>query len=99
MRHEWFIHDIQQTIERYVMVMSTIFKLPLFVVCYSQQSLTFKREAVMKDRLREPSPWGGIGFNCLQVLPVLSHDYATGTVQIITGLMAVLRPEAIGGAK
>ena len=52
----------------------------------------------MKDRLREPSPWGGIGL-IPQALPVHHHDYATGTVQIITGLMVVLRPEAIGGAK
>ena len=79
--------------------MSTIFKLPLFVVCYSQQSLTFKREAVMKDRLREPSSWGGIGLIATGIASLLSHDYATGTAQIITGLMAVLRPEAIGGAK
>ena len=35
MRHEWFTHDIQQTIERYVMGHVNNFKLPLFVVCYS----------------------------------------------------------------
>ena len=53
----------------------------------------------MKDRLREPSSWGGIGLITTGIASLLSHDYATGTAQIITGLMAVLRPEAISGAK
>ena len=46
----------------------------------------------MKDRLREPSSWGGIGLIATGIASLLSHDYATGTAQIITGLMAVLRP-------
>ena len=48
---------------------------------------------------KEPSSWGSIGLIATGIASLLSHDYTTGTAQIITGLMAVLRPEAIGGAK
>ena len=75
--------------------MSTIFKLPLFVVCYSQQSLTFKREAVMKDRLREPSTKLGIGMVLTGIASILAKDYATGAAQIITGILGIFTPEAM----
>ena len=52
-----------------------------------------------KDRLKEPSSWGGFGLIATGVASILSHDYATGAAQIITGLLAVLRPEAMSGAK
>ena len=53
----------------------------------------------LKDRLKEPSSWGGFGLIATGVASILSHDYATGAAQIITGLLAVLRPEAMSGAK
>lgn len=73
--------------------MSTIFKLPLFVVCYSQQSLTFKREAVMKDRLKEPSSYAGLGLVFNGISQCLSGDYQTGALNIILGLVAVFKTE------
>ena len=41
------------------------------------------------DRLKEPQLMGGIGLIATGIASLLSHDYATGTAQIITGLMAV----------
>ena len=36
----------------------------------------------MKDRLREPSSWGGIGLIATGIASILEKDYATG---IVTG--------------
>lgn len=45
------------------------------------------------DRLKEPSSWGGIGLIATGIASILSKDYGTGAVQIVTGLVALLQPE------
>ena len=57
-------HDIQQTIERYVMGHVNNFKLPLCCACLTVNNPTFKRESVMKDRLQRTQLMGGIGLIC-----------------------------------
>jgi len=69
------------------------------MLSYSLNLYVSIRGGCMMDRLKEPSSWGGLGLIATGIASLLSHDYATGTAQIITGLMAVLRPEAISGAK
>ena len=54
---------------------------------------------IMKDRLKEPSTWGGIGLIATGIASVLAKDYATGFAQIATGLLAVLKREGSIDAK
>ena len=49
----------------------------------------------MKDRLREPSSWGGIGLIATGIASILAKDYATGAAQIITGILGIFTPEAM----
>ena len=52
----------------------------------------------MKDRLREPSSWGGIGLIATGIASILEKDYATGIAQIATiatGLVAIFKTESV----
>jgi len=49
----------------------------------------------MMDRLKEPSSWGGIGLIATGIASILAKDYGTGAAQIITGLVAILKPEGL----
>ena len=50
----------------------------------------------MKDRLKEPSSYAGLGLVFNGISQCLSGDYQTGALNIILGLVAVFKTE---GAK
>lgn len=50
---------------------------------------------IMKDRLKEPSSWGGIGLVATGIASILAKDYSTGAAQIITGLVAIFKTESM----
>lgn len=45
------------------------------------------------SRLNEPSSWAGLGLIATGIASLLSHDYATGIPQLLTGLAALLQRE------
>lgn len=45
------------------------------------------------QRLKEPSSWAGMGLIANGVADCMSGNYQSGIVNVITGLVAVLRPE------
>lgn len=45
------------------------------------------------SRLKEPSSWAGLGLIATGIASLLSHDYATGIPQLLTGLAALLQRE------
>lgn len=46
------------------------------------------------QRLKEASSWAGIGLIANGIADCMSGNYQTGVVNVITGLIAVLRPES-----
>ena len=47
----------------------------------------------MKNRLKEPSSYAGLGLVFNGISQVLSGDYQTGALNIILGLVAVFKTE------
>lgn len=57
-------------------------------------SVIFAKSEVFMNRLREPSSWAGLGLIANGIADCLQGNYQTGVVNLITGLVAVFKPEA-----